>query len=236
MHCLLLTFRVPLPIIPNMVGKRAPTAERFLDKFTQASPDECWVWRANKNGCGYGLLWSREEGRKVLAHRYSYEYFTGRGLKASEVVLHACDNPSCVNPSHLRVGTQRDNMLDKAIKERHGPQSILTARQVISLLRDYISGMPRKELARKYGLRESSLSSYTDGDAWRHLHGKHGCPTLEDLQAAKRRKPGAKVTAEVAAEIRSRLSKGELGKDLAVEYGLHKATISDIKLRKIWAD
>lgn len=209
--------------------------DRFWTKVKKAAPDECWEWQANKNNKGYGLFRPGGSAPKKLAHRLSYEHAYGP-IPSGMIILHRCDNPACVNPSHLLPGTHRDNMLDKAIKERHGPQSVLTARQVISLLRDYISGMPRKELARKYGLRESSLSSYTDGDAWRHLHGKHGCPTFEDLQAAKRRKPGAKITAEVAAEIRSRLAKGELGKDLAVEYGLHKATISDIKLRKIWAD
>lgn len=160
-------------------------------------------------------------------------------------VLHRCDNPACINPEHLFIGTHRDNMRDKETKGRanhvrnpgvKNPQAFLTDARVIALLRDYIDGVPRKVLAKKYGLRESSISSYTDGQAWTHLHGKHGCPTLDELKAAKRRTPGAKIDADTARDIKARLDAGELGIDLAAAYGIHKATISDIRRGKIWRD
>jgi hypothetical protein len=126
-------------------------------------------------------------------------------------------------------------MEDAAWRERVGNTRLTTA-QVISLLREYVAGIPRQELCERYGLKESSLSSYTDGKAWTHLHGKHGCPTLAELIDAKRRTPSAKIGLEDAREIKRRLAAGELGIHLAAEFGVHKATISDIKRGKIWRD
>src|SRR5690606_29250212 len=122
-------------------------------------------------------------------------------------------NPACVNPAHLVAGTQKQNMEDAAWKERVG-NTRLTATQVISLLRDYVDGVPRKAIISRYGLRDSSLDSYTSGKAWTHLHGKNGCPTLKELEAAKRRKPNARINADTARIIRQRLAAGALGIDL----------------------
>lgn len=205
--------------------------DRFWSKVETAE-NGCWEWQANKNNKGYGMFSVDSYVGKRLAHRLAYEDKNGRILPGM-VVRHTCDNPACVNPAHLVAGTQKQNMEDAAWKERV-PNTRLTAAAVIALLRDYVAGVPRKTLSARYGLRESSLSSYTDGEAWAHLHGTHGCPTLEELHAAKRRTPGARVTADQAKEIRQRLANGETGIALAAEYGLHKATISDIKCGKIW--
>jgi hypothetical protein len=171
---------------------------------------------------------------KLLAHRLSYEDAKGR-IPRGAVIRHSCDNPACVNPAHLIAGTQKQNMEDAAAKERMA-NTRLTTGQVTSLLRDYVAGVSRKVLCERYGLKESGLSTYTDGKGWTHLHGKHGCPTFDELQSAKRRTPGAKIDRDTASEIKRRLAAGELGKDLAVAYGVHKATISDIRQGKIWRD
>lgn len=229
-----------------MVGKRAPTPDRFLAKFDTATPDKCWEWKANTNGAGYGLLWSLEHGRKVLAHRYSYEYFVGP-LRDDELILHSCDNPACVNPAHLRVGTHKQNVADMDLRGRRNttpllgvenPNAVLTAEQVTALRIDYCAGAGRAELASKYGVSPLSIHDYVSGGAWAHLLGKDGSPTLADLQAQakKNSKPSATLTPEIVREIRTELSRGAMGIDLAAKYGVHKATISDIKLRKIWAD
>lgn len=206
-----------------------------MEKFTRSVETGCWEWSASKNNKGYGLIWSPEDGKKILAHRFSYRHFVDSNLGAGQVVLHSCDNPGCVNPGHLSAGTKKDNSIDAARKGRSGGMMLPDAK-VISLLRDYIAGLGHREIAAKYGISVRSVPDFTGGSSRAWLHGKHGCPSLEELKAAKNRKPGAKVTTEIAIEIRRRLASGELGKDLAQEYGLHKATISDIKLRKIWAD
>lgn len=83
-------------------------SERLLSIGWTVTQDGCWDWNGAKNvRNGYGSLYA--EGRAWKAHRVSYEHHVGpipEGMK----VLHACDNPPCVNPAHLGVGTQRDNM------------------------------------------------------------------------------------------------------------------------------
>lgn len=171
---------------------------------------------------------------KKLAHRVSYEMHNGPIPKGMHI-MHSCDNPACVNPNHLSAGTRSDNMTDCAQKGRNANMSLADA-SVIALLNDYIEGMGHSEIASKYGISIRTVPDFVSGRSRPWLHGKHGCPTLEDLKAAKKAKKWATLTPEIVTEIRQRLKAGEMGKDLAVEYGIHKATISDVKLRKIWAD
>jgi len=103
-----------------MVGKRAPTVERFWAKVEKSEPDKCWLWTGHTNGAGYGMTWSLEDGRKVLAHRYSLELQVGpipKGLLA----CHHCDNPRCVNPAHLYTGDYRRNSRDMWERGRARP-------------------------------------------------------------------------------------------------------------------
>lgn len=189
-----------------MVGKRGPLVERFEAKFEKGPETECWPWLASHNGAGYGMIWDQERGRKVLATRVSYELYKGP-IPDGGLILHSCDNPICVNPNHLRVGSYKDNVTDMDVRGRRVPVSmkgdgnpgaVLKAAEVTSLLKDYVDGVPRKTIASRYGISEYSLSDYTDGKSWVHLHGKDGCPTLEQLTAAKRTTP---VTEEIARNV-----------------------------------
>lgn len=126
-------------------------------------------------------------------------------------------------------------MTDAAWAERIG-NTRLTAKKVAALLRDYIAGSTAKQLAEAYGLSPNSIDTYTGGGAWTHLLGKRGCPSLEDLRAARKLTPNAKITLEMAREIRQRLAAGETGKSLAEAYGLHPVTISNIRHGLIWRD
>lgn len=215
-----------------MAGQRKPTIERFLDKFEEGAPDECWRWQAGTNGVGYGMIWSPEAGRKVLAHRLSFEYYHGRKLSDAEHVLHYCDNPSCVNPYHLSAGTRSDNMRDAANKFRSGNQ-IVTDDMAREILRTYIIGTPRREIAAMFGISPHTVSDYTrrKSKAWVDLGASRG-----QLEAAKQRKPSAKITREDVAEIRRLLSEGMTGREIARRKGIHFATVSDIKTGKTWKD
>lgn len=76
---------------------------------------DCWVWTGSPDRWGYGQM--RHGGRKVGVHRLAYEVFVGP-IPPGMVVMHLCDNPPCFKPEHLRVGTQRDNVIDMIDKGR----------------------------------------------------------------------------------------------------------------------
>lgn len=103
-------------------------AERFEGKFTRS--DSCWLWHGFKlqSPFGYGLLWIRQpDGGRLprLAHRISWEIYRGK-IPAGLFVLHKCDTPLCVNPEHLFLGTQSDNMNDMYYKGRGKKPKVLT--------------------------------------------------------------------------------------------------------------
>lgn len=86
---------------------------RFFEKVNKT--ETCWTWTGPTNGKGYGLI--EIEGKKILTHRWSYEHHKGQ-IPDGLLVCHECDNPPCVNPSHLWVGTQKDNVRDAIDKGR----------------------------------------------------------------------------------------------------------------------
>lgn len=87
---------------------------RFESKVTKRKPNQCWEWRANRHRQGYGFF--RLGRRMELAHRVAY--LLAKGDPGELGVLHTCDNPCCVNPRHLKLGTQLDNMHDASRKGR----------------------------------------------------------------------------------------------------------------------
>ena len=93
----------------------SPPEERFHDKYIPVTETGCWLWISCCNGDGYALI--SANGKSMRAHRLSWEMHRGpipRGL----FVLHKCDTPECVNPDHLFLGTNQDNMDDAKRKGR----------------------------------------------------------------------------------------------------------------------
>lgn len=95
------------------------THARFWSKVdVTVDSRECWLWKGTKTGNGYGNFSVQEISAKVPAHRVSYWMATGEYPEAGQVVRHKCDNPLCVNPRHLEIGSQSDNMLDMVSRGR----------------------------------------------------------------------------------------------------------------------
>lgn len=141
--------------------------ERFEASFVRGDPEACWEWQGNyfpnvkrpyaRRG------WFAFNYQKFIAARLSYSIY--RGPVGGLHVLHRCDNPACVNPSHLFLGTRKDNMRDMAQKLR-APTRKLTPKQVRRIRR---SRMPNKALGARYGVTESAIYGIRKGINWRWL-------------------------------------------------------------------
>lgn len=126
--------------------------------------DECWLWMAGVNNTGYGRI--RANGEAMLAHRVAW--FMANGEFPLRDVLHSCDNPRCVNPKHLRLGSHADNMRDMAKRLRSGNRK-LSPSDVKEIRRRLASGEKQWDVARAYGLRQCSISDIKLGKTWGHV-------------------------------------------------------------------
>lgn len=143
--------------------------ERFWSFVEVGALDECWNWTASKQG-GYGQIGDDMGLRPVRAHRLSYEIHHGP-IPAGMMVCHHCDNRACVNPAHLFIGTQLDNMRDMQRKgrgprgERHGRHR-LTESQVVQIRGD---ARPQREIADDYGITQTAVSAIKRRKSWAWL-------------------------------------------------------------------
>lgn len=173
-------------------------AARFAAKVDQSGgPDACWPWTGYRRPLGYGEIGlGGKRGKAAKAHRVAYELANGPIPKGLDV-LHRCDNPPCVNPAHLFLGTHLDNMRDMAAKGRSGPKNHpermprgdrhglrlhphraargervggakLTEDQVRHVL---TSPLSQRQLARDLGVDRRTISLIRQGKTWRHVKG-----------------------------------------------------------------
>lgn len=142
----------------------AKMEDRFWKKVQKT--DGCWLWIGNwKSPSGYGIFGIGKKG--YIASRYSYELHKGP-IPDGLYVMHGCDNPLCVNPAHLSVGTQKENILDAVKKGRmHGGYK-LTADDVRKI-RALRGKMMQTEIAKKFGIHVNGVSRIFLKQRWARL-------------------------------------------------------------------
>lgn len=150
----------------------ATLEEVFRSRFTPAPFTECWEWQGYVNSAGYGKI--THKGKTYRAHRLAWQFFHGMEIPDGMVVCHRCDNPRCVNPYHLELGTQADNMTDKAAKGRqhrgeNHPRTAITENQVRQIRAMHNSGLSTRKIAQRLNVSTSSVGHILRGNSWRHV-------------------------------------------------------------------
>jgi hypothetical protein len=172
----------------------ASSKDRFMQHVAVRAVGECWEWQASTDGRYGDVFW---EGRTQKAHRVSWMLHRGP-IPDGLLVLHGCDNPPCVNPNHLFLGTQSVNIRDCTRKGRNGahrhpdrlatgdrngththPHRVLrgssnvsaklTEERVREIRSDYARGIRRKYLAVMHGVSKSTIDNITKGRLWKHV-------------------------------------------------------------------
>ena len=150
---------------------------RFMQKVSipKGPPASvCWEWIAYKNPDGYGQF--RFEGSMKRAHRVAWEMANAERVPKGLSVMHSCDNPGCVNPYHLFLGTQRDNMDDMNEKGRGNyvrgervAQPKLTEPDVLEIRRLVNGGISYRTLGKMFRVTNQAVHSVVSGRTWKHV-------------------------------------------------------------------
>lgn len=153
---------------------RKPLEERFWPKVDKRGLDDCWEWTGCRVTYGYGQIrQGRRCGRKLLSHRVSWELHNST-IPTGMYVCHSCDNPPCVNPRHLFLGTNKDNQEDARRKGRRifgerSPHAKLTDRKVIRMRRIRKTGLSQEKIAAMFSISLSQTQKILKGEKWKHV-------------------------------------------------------------------
>jgi len=148
--------------------KQKTTKQRFYEK---TGID--WIWMGCKNNHGYGTLFV--DGRHKYAHRISYEIHNGK-IPNGMCVLHTCDDPACVNPEHLHLGTQKINAYERETRNRgnhvtgeKNGRSKFTIEQILEIRKKSASGISNRKLAKEYGVVNSTIHFIKSRQHWKSV-------------------------------------------------------------------
>ncbi len=143
---------------------------RFFKKVKKT--DTCWIWLGAKSN-GYGVF--RANKIKYLAHRFIYQITNNYSFSKFDLVCHSCDNPSCVNPDHLFIGTQKDNVRDCIKKGRFknigetNCNAKLKDVDVLSIKKLIKTGFKDKYISDLFSVKHQTINSIRHKKTWNHI-------------------------------------------------------------------
>lgn len=209
--------------------------DRFWSKVKRTeSIDDCWVWLTGKDKDGYGRFWL--DGNTMRANRASWFLHNGDISEDADgnklFVCHKCDNPSCVNPNHLFLGTSRDNINDmlakgRTLKGEVSNGAVLKQSEVEQILSLYSLGnTSSRKLAKQFNVSKKTILSILNGKTWNHLH-QGGVDNLSDVLSIKRENRA--VSSENVLKVYDLYFTGNISaRKIAGMFGVAKRTILSI--------
>lgn len=150
------------------------TIDERIDKYVMPEPNTgCWLWSGCINKNGYGIL--KMNNKVSLAHRIIYEHIAGK-IPENLLACHHCDTPSCVNPDHIFIGTNKDNSNDRDRKKRlHIKIGVINGRalfdnsQVLAIKDASKMGHKRRHIAKYFNNRFAAIDDIIYNRRWKHI-------------------------------------------------------------------
>ncbi len=192
----------------------------------------CWEWMAYKDKDGYGTFGMN--GKTIKAHRASYILNVHQqDIPSNILVCHSCDNPSCINPKHLFLGTVIDNNSDRNNKNRQAKGdtcklSTLTEEQVMQLITEIWNNKYTNvyEIAKIYHISHSVIRKLLNGEHWKHITDKLQIP-LEEIKRKIINPDGKKIRNEDIPKIKELYNSGMSQLKISKIFGVSRPTISE---------
>lgn len=155
--------------------RRMTLEERILSRIERLPECGCWIWMGATIRKEYGTIGSSPFTDEVLVHRISWILFKGPIPEGAQV-LHHCDTPPCINPDHLFLGSNQDNVDDKMQKGRFKPviganhgMAFLIDEQVLEIRRRYAAGERQVDLADAFGTNRQRIYQIVHRKQWKHI-------------------------------------------------------------------
>lgn len=166
-------------------GRKPKTAiYRFNNSYIKDQDTGCWVWQGrSRSGSSrmYGRI--KVDGKNIAAHRFSWEIHSGSKIPEGCIIMHSCDNPECVNPQHLSVGTHKENMNDMILKGRQAKGDAFSNRTAVrgsknnnakiteeSAIKIFNDSRPQRIIAADYGISQTVVHNIKAKKTWRIIH------------------------------------------------------------------
>lgn len=145
-----------------------------MNKVKKDEYSSCWLWTMELDLCGYGRFTSKDK-KSGLAHRASYRLFKGP-ITPGKLIIHSCNTPGCVNPDHLREGTNAENTMDKIISKRCNPPkgeashfAKLRGSDILAIREFHKNGRSYASIAKEYNINAESISNICRFKTWKHI-------------------------------------------------------------------